>query len=75
MRHFGDLGNVVTRNGHIMVELDQIHLSLVGNNTLVGHSVVLHERADDGGLGTDPTSKTAGNSGARIACGTIKLRV
>ena len=71
--HFGDLGNVITRNGQITAKLRGFNLTITGTNSILGHSVVLHERKDDGGLGRDPTSTTAGNSGARIACSTIKL--
>jgi Cu/Zn superoxide dismutase len=73
-RHYGDLGNVLTEDGRIFVVIEQLNLSFEGKNSVLNRSVVLHERLDDGGLGTDPTSKTAGNSGGRIACGTIRLK-
>jgi len=40
-------------------------LSLTGKDSIIGKSVVVHEKEDD--LKTDPS----GNSGARIACGAI----
>lgn len=74
IHHNGDLGNLITKNGQISTEKESKFLTLVGSETIINRSVVLHERIDDGGLGTDPTSKLAGNSGLRIACGSIKLR-
>jgi len=72
--HFGDLGNVMTRNGQIIAKIRGFNLTINGGvNSIIGHSVVLHERKDDGGLGKDPTSKSAGNAGARIACSTITI--
>lgn len=64
-RHAGDLGNIeADASGkahlHWMGKLD-----LSGPTSIIGKSVVVHEKADD--LKTDP----AGNSGARIACGVI----
>jgi Cu-Zn family superoxide dismutase len=41
-------------------------MSMSGVDSIIGKSVVVHEKADD--LKTDP----AGNSGARIACGVIE---
>jgi Cu-Zn family superoxide dismutase len=41
-------------------------VSLTGAESIIGKSVVVHEKADD--LKTDPS----GNSGARIACGVIE---
>jgi superoxide dismutase, Cu-Zn family len=39
---------------------------LSGANSIIGKSVVVHEKEDD--LKTDPS----GNSGARVACGAIE---
>jgi Cu-Zn family superoxide dismutase len=41
-------------------------LNLSGANSIIGKSVVVHEKEDD--LKTDPS----GNSGARVACGAIE---
>ena len=40
-------------------------MNLKGPDSIIGKSVVVHEKEDD--FKTDP----AGNSGARIACGVI----
>src|SRR5437660_9290991 len=63
--HAGDLGNIEA-DASGKAHLDwKGKLSLAGNDSIIGRSVVVHEKEDD--LKTDP----AGNSGARIACGTI----
>lgn len=63
--HSGDLGNIEADSAG-RAHLDwKGKLNLTGKNSIVGKSVVVHEKDDD--LKTDP----AGNSGARIACGAI----
>lgn len=65
-RHAGDLGNIeADASGTAQVNWKG-RLSLSGKDSIIGKSVVVHEKEDD--LKTDP----AGNSGARIACGVIK---
>jgi len=64
-RHAGDLGNIeADASGKTHLEWKG-KLSLSGADSIIGKSVVVHEKEDD--LQTDPS----GNSGARIACGTI----
>jgi len=63
--HAGDLGNIEA-DASGKAHLDwKGKLSLSGKDSIIGKSVVVHEKEDD--LKTDP----AGNSGARIGCGTI----
>src|SRR5947209_13050725 len=63
--HAGDLGNIEA-DASGKAHLDwKGKLSLAGNDSIIGRSVVVHEKADD--LKTDPF----GNSGARVACGAI----
>jgi Cu-Zn family superoxide dismutase len=63
--HSGDLGNIEA-DASGKAHLDwKGKLSLSGNDSIIGRSVVVHEKEDD--LKTDPS----GNSGARIACGAI----
>jgi Cu-Zn family superoxide dismutase len=65
-RHEGDLGNIeADKDGKAHVHW-QGKMSLSGADSIIGKSVVVHEKADD--LKTDPS----GNSGARIACGVIE---
>src|SRR4029078_7554738 len=64
--HTGDLGNIeadASGKAHIQWKGK---MSLSGADSIVGKSVVVHEKEDD--LKTDPS----GNSGARIACGGIE---
>jgi Cu-Zn family superoxide dismutase len=63
--HTGDLGNIEA-DASGKAHLDwKGKLSLAGKDSIIGKSVVVHEKEDD--LKTDPS----GNSGARIACGAI----
>ncbi|HVF70897.1 MAG TPA: superoxide dismutase family protein [Chthoniobacterales bacterium] len=65
-RHDGDLGNLVA-DASGKAHLDwKGKMSLSGANSIIGKSVVVHEKEDD--LKTDPS----GNSGARLACGAIE---
>ncbi|HET9417704.1 MAG TPA: superoxide dismutase family protein [Chthoniobacterales bacterium] len=64
-RHAGDLGNIEA-DASGKAHLDWTgKLSFSGSDSIIGKSVVVHEKEDD--LKTDP----AGNSGARVACGEI----
>ena len=64
VRHGGDLGNMqVDSNGKGLLVVSVGDLTM---DNVVGRSVLVHAGKDD--LQTDP----AGNSGARVACGTLK---
>ena len=64
--HEGDLGNLeADASGKAHVDWKG-KMSLSGANSIIGKSVVVHEKEDD--LKTDPS----GNSGARQACGAIE---
>jgi Cu-Zn family superoxide dismutase len=63
--HAGDLGNVEA-DASGKAHLDwKGKLSLTGKDSIIGRSILVHEKEDD--LKTDPS----GNSGARVACGAI----
>ena len=63
--HTGDLGNIEA-DASGKAHLDwKGKLSFTGKDSIIGRSVVVHEKEDD--LKTDPS----GNSGARVACGAI----
>ena len=70
MHHAGDLGNITAdAEGHAKTELTLTGITVGGGKgSVVGHSVVIHEKEDD--LKTDP----AGNSGPRIAGGVIEAK-
>jgi Cu-Zn family superoxide dismutase len=64
--HTGDLGNIeADKSGTAHIHWKG-KMSLTGADSIIGKSVVVHEKDDD--LKTDP----AGNSGARIGCGVIE---
>lgn len=65
-RHAGDLGNLMAdASGKAHYVFVDNNLSLTGPTSIVGRSIIVHEKNDD--LHSQP----AGNSGARIACGII----
>ena len=67
-RHKGDMGNLeADSSGKAHLEWVDASISFSGHNSILGRSVIIHEKEDD--LKTQPT----GNSGARIACGTIGI--
>jgi superoxide dismutase, Cu-Zn family len=64
--HTGDLGNIEADSSGKAHFDWKGKMSLSGTDSIVGKSIVVHEKEDD--LKTDP----AGNSGARIGCGVIE---
>ena len=65
-RHAGDLGNVeADTSGKAHLEWSDKVMKLSGADSIIGRSVIVHEKEDD--LKTQPT----GNSGGRLACGVI----
>ena len=65
-RHEGDLGNIeADAQGKAHVDITDKVLKLSGNESIIGHAVIVHEKADD--LKTQPT----GDAGGRLACGVI----
>jgi len=67
-RHAGDLGNLeANAAGKAHYEYVDNMISFEGANSIIGKSVIVHEKADD--FVTQPT----GNSGGRQACGVIDI--
>ena len=66
-RHVGDMGNVqADASGKAKLEYVDHQISLTNDErSVIGRSVVVHEKADD------LKSQPSGDSGARIACGVI----
>ena len=65
-RHAGDLGNIeADASGKAHLEMSDNVMKLSGSDSIVGHAVIVHEKADD--LKTQPT----GDAGGRVACGVI----
>lgn len=73
-RHVGDLGNLKSdENGSAYQAFTDPLVSLYGENSILGRSVVVHQNPDDLGKGGFEDSLTTGHAGARIACGVIGL--
>lgn len=68
--HNGDLPRNVSigedHTGEITFKVDYLSMMPGAANSVLGHAIVVHEKADD--MKTDPT----GNAGNRIACGIIR---
>jgi Cu-Zn family superoxide dismutase len=73
-RHVGDLGNVTaTDDGIAKVNISDKHISLSGNLSILGRTLVIHADPDDLGRGGHELSKSTGNAGGRLACGVIGI--
>lgn len=73
-RHVGDLGNLIADPfGNAYMCFSDKLISLYGQYSIVGRSVVVHAEEDDLGKTNHPDSSKTGNSGARVACGVIGL--
>ena len=73
VRHVGDLGNFKTNDkGEAHVEFNDRLVSLFGDRSVLGRTLVIHNNQDDLGLNPNsPDSKTVGTSGSRLSCGVI----
>jgi len=68
MSHMGDLGNLTAdASGHAHLEWISSEISFMGPSSILGRSVIVHEKEDD--LKTQPT----GGAGPRVACGVIGI--
>jgi len=67
-RHVGDLGNIIAdEQGNATYETMDQQTTLNGPHSIIGRSVIIHEKEDD--LVSQPT----GNAGARVGCGVIGI--
>ena len=64
-RHAGDLGNVEAHGGTAKVDIEDKMISLMGKDSIIGRSIMVHAKEDDMTKDADP--------GPRLACGVIGL--
>ena len=73
-RHVGDLGNIEANSkGEVNQIMYDSIIKLSGKYSIIGRSVVVHEKEDDLGKGDNEESLITGNAGKRIGCGVIGL--
>lgn len=67
LRHVGDLGNLISRDGHAAYDRFDAIVRLDGEHSVVGRALVIHAERDQ--FIPQPT----GDAGAQIGCGIIEL--
>ncbi|KAK2811442.1 Superoxide dismutase [Cu-Zn] [Emmonsiellopsis sp. PD_5] len=73
-RHVGDLGNITTdAQGNAVGTIEDAQIKLIGEQSVLGRTVVVHAGTDDLGKGGNEESKKTGNAGPRPACGMYTL--
>jgi len=74
VRHAGDLGNITAGDdGTATVEIKDCQVPLIGENSIIGRSLVVHEKEDDCGKGANEESLKTGNAGPRLVCGVVGI--
>ncbi|KAJ8305897.1 hypothetical protein KUTeg_016442 [Tegillarca granosa] len=72
LRHVGDLGNMLqSPKGVASTQFRDNIISLQGQNSIIGRSLVIKYERDDEGTGTNSRSQVDGNARTPVACCTI----
>ncbi|XP_046327653.1 superoxide dismutase [Cu-Zn] [Haliotis rufescens] len=74
IRHAGDLGNITADpSGEAKIDIADKIISLTGDKSIIGRTIVVHAGVDDLGKGGNEESLKTGNAGGRQACGVIGI--
>ncbi|KAJ9192279.1 hypothetical protein DTO164E3_8418 [Paecilomyces variotii] len=74
VRHVGDLGNIKTdAEGNAVGSVQDKLIKVIGAESILGRTIVVHAGTDDLGRGGNEESKKTGNAGPRPACGVIGI--
>ena len=72
--HAGDLGNITANDeGESNFHIRTTKFTLLGSNSVIGRSIVIHVDEDDLGKGDHSDSLTTGHAGARLDCAVIGI--
>mmetsp|Transcript_59049 Transcript_59049/g.71088 ORF Transcript_59049/g.71088 Transcript_59049/m.71088 type:complete len:157 (-) Transcript_59049:425-895(-) len=74
-RKAGDLGNILTSDdgSPTVISLEDKIVKLIGPQSIIGRSIVVHANEDDCGRGGHELSLVNGNTGMRLASGVIGI--
>ncbi|EGG16639.1 superoxide dismutase [Cavenderia fasciculata] len=71
-RHVGDLGNIKAgADGVAKGTITDKIISLFGEHSIIGRTMIVHADVDDLGKGGHKDSLVTGNAGSRVSCGLI----
>ncbi|KAI1291870.1 Superoxide dismutase [Halotydeus destructor] len=72
-RHVGDLGNIEFSQNSCTFNITDRLVRLRGAHSVIGRSIVIHQKEDDLGRGMAVDSKSSGAAGPRISCCVIGI--